>query len=220
LSFAAGGARGGLRAPALCLAALAAAVLAGCGGGTRQDAGEKSATYTVQVAQADFPAAQSVSRPETMQLQVHNPGSTTVPNVAVTVDSFSYRSSYPGLAAARRPVWVIERGPGPVASPPVSTQDVSVPGGGYTAYVDTWALGPLPAGATHSFTWQVVPVRPGSYTVHYAVAAGLSGKARAELSGGGAATGTFAVTVQPLPPATHVDPATGKVVEGEYSPAG
>ena len=59
------------------------------------------------------------------------------------------------------------------------SQEVSPPGGGETAYVNTWALGPLDAGSTRTFVWQVVPVKAGLHTVHYTVAAGLAGKANA-----------------------------------------
>ncbi len=130
---------------------------------------------------------------------MRNTGSSTVPNVAVTIDSFDYTSSYPELAADKRPVWVIERGPGAIASPPVESEQVSPPGGGQTAYVNTWALGALAPGATRTFVWRVVPVKAGSYTVHYTVAAGLAGKSKAQLSSGGPVRGQFAVYIASAP---------------------
>lgn len=193
-------------------------LLAGCGGGSRQDAGEKSATYQMKVLAASFPARQSVARPTRMTLLVRNTGSSTVPNVAITVDSFNYTSDYPGLAADKRPVWAIEQGPGPIARPPVETQEVSTPGGAETAYVNTWALGPLPAGGTRLFSWKVVPVKPGLHTVTYTVAAGLAGKARARLASGGAVAGRFNVEIAGAPAVTHVDPLTGRVVDGPAYP--
>jgi hypothetical protein len=60
----------------------------------------------------------------------------------------------------------------------------------------------------------VVAVKPGAHTVRYAIAAGLSGHARAALSSGGAVQGRFNVDIAPAPPITHVDPATGKIVPG------
>ncbi len=191
-----------------------ALMAAGCGGGSTQDAHEKSATYRMELVSASFPPRQAVARPTRMQLRVRNPGPRTVPNVAITVDSFNYTSTYPELAANKRPIWAIERGPGVVARPPVETQEVSVPGSGQTAYVNTWALGPLPAGRTQTFTWLVVPVKPGLHIVHFAVTAGLAGKARARLASGGPVSGTLAVHVAGEPPLTHVDPATGRVVRG------
>jgi hypothetical protein len=106
---------------------------------------------------------------------------------------------------------VIERGPGAVARPPVETQEVSQPGSAQTAYVNTWALGPLAPGQTQTFRWIVTPVKPGVHVVHFAVAAGLSGKAKATLPSGGAAQGRFLVAVAGRPPVTYVDPRTGKV---------
>jgi hypothetical protein len=197
------------------LGACAGLFAAGCGG-TRQDAHEVKGVFTVKVLDASFPAKQAVARPSRLKLQVHNTGAHTVPNVAVTIDSFSYLSNYPELAAAKRPIWVIEGGPGTPAKEPVQSQAVSPPGGGQTAYVNTWALGPLAPGRTQTFVWQVVPVKSGSYTVHYTVAAGLAGKARAQLAGGATPTGHFTIDIAPRPPITHVDPHTGRVVSGTF----
>jgi hypothetical protein len=201
---------------ALPAAAVAALVMAGCGGGTRQDAGERSASYRVDVVKASFPAQQSIARPEQMELEVKNEGSRRIPSLAITVDSFQYRSSYPGLADPRRPIWAIEEGPGPAANPAVNTQEVSKPGGGQTAYVNTWSLGSLAPGATHIYVWKVVPVVSGEHVVHYSVAAGLAGKASAVSSSGGKVQGSFTIQIAGEPPATHVDAATGKVVPGSY----
>jgi hypothetical protein len=168
----------------------------------------------MQVVHPSFPTAQSVARQTRFVLPVRNTGTHTVPNVAVTIDSFDYTSTYPGLAADKRPVWAIEQGPGAVASPPVESQEISPPGGGQTAYVNTWALGALAPGATRTFVWRVVPVKAGSYTVHYTVAAGLAGKAKARLSSGGLVQGQFAVDIASAPPLKHVNPATGRVEAG------
>jgi hypothetical protein len=170
----------------------------------------------VQVLAAHFPAKQAIARQTRMVLLVRNTGTTTVPNIAITVNSFNYASNYSGLADKKRPIWVIERGPGAIAKPPVESQEVSVPGGGQTAYVNTWALGALPAGRTQAFVWRVVPVKSGRYTVTYTVSAGLAGKAKAELRSGGAVTGHLTAQIAPAPPATYVDPTTGKVVAGVY----
>jgi hypothetical protein len=203
-------------------AVLASLVLvAGCGGGSRQDVGEKGASYDVEVVRASFPTKQAVARPATLELQVRNAGSRTIPNLAVSLDSLNYRATHPELADPSRPAWAVEHGPGPGANPPVESQEVSVPGGGQTAYVNTWALGPLAAGRTQTFTWRVVPVKAGRHTVHFAVAAGLAGKARARSRSAaahppGAVVGTLNADVAGAPPATHVDPRTGKVVTGTF----
>jgi hypothetical protein len=205
-------------APATAIAAvLGAAVLAaGCGGGSPATAGEPSKTFQLEVVRARFPAKQSIARHERMLLSVRNTSSEAIPNIVATVDSFNYQSNFPELAARQRPVWVIERGPGQPAKPPVQTQEVSIPGG-ETAYVNTWALGVLPAHRTATFSWNVVPVKAGAYTVRYAFTAGLAGKAKARLASGGPAVGHFHVVIAPKPPETHVDPKTGQVVPGPYA---
>lgn len=197
------------------LAPIGALMLAGCGGGARQDAGEPSGNFPIRVVRAVFPLVQAVSRPTVMSITVRNVGTQTAPNVALTVNSFSYKSTYPELADPERPTWVIEQGPGPIADPPVETQEVSTPGGAQTAYVHTWAKGPLAPGQLRTFTWHVVPVKTGVQVVRYVVAAGLAGQARAVRPlTGGPVKGAFLVHIATEPPATHVNPDTGQVVPG------
>ncbi len=193
----------------------ASALLAsGCGGGARQDVHEAARTYDMKIVSARFPARQAVARPTSLELKVRNTGSRTVPTVAVTLDSLAYTEHFAELAANKRPVWVVERGPGAIANPPVESQEVSVPGGGQTAYVNTWALGSLAAGSTRTFRWLVVPVKPGAHTVNFLVAAGLSGKAKVRPTGNSPLGGRFAVEVAAAPAKNHVDPNTGRVVAG------
>jgi hypothetical protein len=194
------------------------ALAVGCGGGTRQDAGEPDATFTVAVVHASFPAKQSIVRPAVMTLAVRNTSTATMPNVAITVDSFDYVSDYPNLAVNKRPIWVIEQGPGAVPKLPVESEAISPPGSGQTAYVNTWALGPLAPDHTRTFQWRVTPVKAGVYTVHYTIAAGLAGRSRARLADGAIPHGHFTVAIAPRPPATHVNPETGKVEPGPYEP--
>ncbi|HEV3318662.1 MAG TPA: hypothetical protein VG053_02875 [Solirubrobacteraceae bacterium] len=201
------------------LVSACAALAAGCGGGTRQDAHEPDATFTVAVVHPSFPAIQAVARPATMTLRVRNTGTATIPNLAVTIDSFSYVSHFPELASSKRPIWVVEQGPGAVPKRPVQSQAISPPGGSQTAYVNTWALGPLAPGHTQTFTWRVTPVKSGVYKVHYTIAAGLAGRSRARLADGGIPHGHFTVAIAPRPPATHVNPETGQVEPGRYVPA-
>lgn len=200
----------------LCCACLLAA---GCGGGTAADHGEKSRTYTVKVASAGFPAKQAVAKPSTLELQVTNTSGRTIPNLSITLDSFTYASDYPRLAARQRPIWVIERGPGNRVNPPVDTQEVSQLGAAQSAYVNTWQFGALAANGTQTAVWKVVPVKSGSYTVHYTINSGLGGKAKTHVSGG-AVTGQFSVQIAGAPPNRYVDPKTGKVVIGTYATGG
>ncbi|MFL5828245.1 MAG: hypothetical protein ACJ76V_17125 [Thermoleophilaceae bacterium] len=162
--------------------------LAGCGGGARQDANEPSGNFKVQVVKADFPGKQALAQQSNMVISVRNVDSKTIPNVAVTVKSFQYDVKDTTLADPSRPVFVVNK----------------PPRGGDTAYVDTYALGPLKPGRTASFRWSVTAVRPGPFKITYRVAAGLNGKARAVLSQGGAPGGTFTGSVSQKAPNTKV----------------
>src|SRR5450759_4616329 len=224
--------RGSRVIPAGSLAAcgvLLSLLASGCGE-ARRDAREPKGLFTVEGVKARFPAKQAIAHDTALALVVRNAGVSTIPDVAVTLDSLSYASTYPNLAANKRPVWIVNTGPGPVPARPVETAAVNPPGGSDTAFVNTWALG---AGAVERFVWRVTPVRTGVHTVHFAVAAGLDGKARAQLAGGtlkgtpkgrtphrggqaagGPAVGQFTVQVAPAPPRTNVNPRTGRVVAG------
>lgn len=197
---------------AACGVALAV-LISGCGG-TEHDAHEPSGVYHMEVVRASFPAEQAISRDTRLMLVVRNSGTHTIPNVAISLNSLSYTSDYPHLAVDKRPVWIVNKAPGPVPTPRVLSEEVYPAGGSETAYVNTWALGKLAPGASKSFVWRVTPVKAGNYTVYYTVAAGLDGKARARLASGGPVVGKFVASVAPKPPPTHVDPQTGQVVAG------
>lgn len=167
----------------------------GCGGGERQDAREPSGTYDVAVEQASFPGSQTIAKSERMRIRVRNAGDRAIPNLAVTVDGFSFRSERRDLADPTRPRWIVD----------------DPPRGGDTAYVGTWALGRVAPGATRTFEWRVTPVVPGTFTLKYQVAAGLNGKAQAQLAGGDKAKGRFTVRVSDTPASSGVDGATGAV---------
>jgi hypothetical protein len=179
------------------------AVVAGCGGGgDRQDKDEPRGTWNVEVTEAKFPTSQHIAKSETMRISVKNASAKAVPNVAVTVDSFTTRSRQAGLADPNRPVWVVDDGPR----------------GGTTAYTSTWALGRVAPGQTKTFEWKVTPVKAGDYRVRYRIAAGLDGKAQARLANGERPQGTFDVSISRKPAQSRVDPDTGKVVRnGESS---
>jgi hypothetical protein len=196
--------------------ACAAMLVSGCGGGKRQDVGEAARTYKIQVLSATFDPTQAIARPAVMRVKLRNADARTIPNLAVTVDSFYYTEKYPELAANKRPVWVVEQGPGKIPARPVQSQAISPPGGGQTAYVNTWALGPLAPGRTQTFEWKVSPVKAGAHKVKLEIAAGLAGNAKAVLSSGARPTATFEANIAPAPPSTHVDPSTGKVLAGTY----
>ncbi len=195
---------------------LACALLAsGCGGGAKQNAHEAKANYRLDVIHASFPHLQSIARHTALVLTVLNRGTTTAPNVAVTIDSFEYASNFPELASDKRPIWIVDAGPGEI-NHPAQTAAVTPNGGGQTAYVNTWALGPLAPGGTRTFRWLVAPVKSGLQNITYRVAAGLGGNARAVSATGGPVQGHFAVYITQAPPPTQVNPNTGQVVPGTY----
>lgn len=189
--------RGRMRGRSIALAGCAAVVVAGCGGeSARQDADEPKGTWTVAVTDAEFPRSQRLAEQETLRISVRNTADRAIPNLAVTVDSFSRRSEQAGLADPNRPVWIVDDGPR----------------GGGTAYTNTWALGRVAPGQTKTFEWKVTPVEAGTHRVAYRVAAGLDGKAKARLDGGDRPEGTFTVQVSKRPSQSRVDPDTGDVI--------
>jgi hypothetical protein len=195
------------------VAAALAAPLAGCGG-ARQDVHEPSGTFTVNILRASFPTRQNISHAERMVLVVRNDSNKTVPNMTVSVDSFSAPSQAVGLANPLRPVWIVDVGPG--ASPVHGVEGIVADsaGGAQTAYVNTWALGAVRPHGQRTFIWKVTPVKSGVHRVTYTVAAGLNGKARAQLADGQQPRGSFTVSISPAAAQVHVDPNTGQVVSG------
>ena len=194
----------------LLIAALVA--VSGCGGGESQDANETEGTYRLEVADATFPAKQSIAEATTMRIRVRNPERRTVPNVAVTVETkgakagdgvtaFGQKSDDARLADSSRAIWILDE----------------EPKGGTSAYSNTWSLGPLKAGETKTFEWKLTAVEPGSYSLAYRVAPGLDGKAR--LAAGSKVRGIFTVQVADEPVPARVN-SEGEVVRGEEAGAG
>jgi hypothetical protein len=199
------------------IAAAALAVVSGCGGGARQDANEAHGKYQVEVTTASFPSTQRLAQHTHLVIAIRNAGNHTIPDVAVTVCNVSCKASaqagsgtgaaafaenlnMTGLAAPSRPVWIVDRPPGPCQ---YSCQSGG-PGGAVTAYSNTWALGRLKPGATATFDWGVTAIKPGRHVIEYAVAAGLNGYAKAVLSSGVTPSGTFNVTVLSKPSRSYV----------------
>src|SRR4051812_16394600 len=177
-----------VRSSAVISALACGLVVAGCGGGQRQDANEPSGNYKVQVVEAKFPDKQALAKRSIMTITVKNVDTKTIPNVAVTVKSFDQTKNDPTLADPRRPQFIVNTGPH----------------GGDTAYVGTSALGPLKPGETKTFKWDVTAVVAGPYSLKYAVAAGLNGKARAVLAGGGLPSGEFSGRISSRAPQAKV----------------
>lgn len=198
--------------------------LSGCGSQPRQDANEPSGRFPVAVTSATFPTSQRLAEHTHMVIAIRNDGTKLIPDIAVTIvdptlkhptaaQAFGADLANGGptanLASLSRPVWIIDSPPGPCRYSCRS----GGPGGAVTAYANTWALGPLKPGATARFVWGVTPVKPGKHVVQYQVAAGLNGKARAVLAGGGGRPwGKFTVVVSKQPQQSYVNDQ-GQVVK-------
>ena len=203
---------------------------AGCGGSASHTTSAPVITtaagrsFRVSVPIASFAAQQALAGKERLVIAVRNTSRRALPNVAVTIcnTTCSYRArrghgttvgpfSYaiansPDLANASRPIWIVQRAPGPCG---YSCHNLG-PGAAVTAYSNTWALGRLEPGHTARFVWTVTPVKAGRFVVAWAVAAALSGENRAVLASGRPARGKLAVTVSTKPPHYTVQP-NGKV---------
>jgi hypothetical protein len=218
--------------------ALMAVGVASCGGGERQDADEPEGDFPVQIVSANFPSKQQLAQNTNLTLSVANTGDETIPDLAITIfttsdastsesgssrtgttetgtsttsqelptaqGSFSVRSEQQGLAIPFRPVWILEEG-----FPKLAGQTASA--GAEAAQTDTFSFGSLAPNQTREMVWNVTPVQAGTYTVHYRVAAGLQGKAKAVTGDGSVPEGEFVVRISSAPPQTRVNDA-GQVV--------
>jgi hypothetical protein len=196
---------------ALALSGLVAA--AGCGGAERQDEDEPEGNFAVDVVRASFPEDQKLAKSSNLVITVRNAGRKTIPNIAVTVDGFDVRKEDPELADPERPQFVINGVPRDIGGFPES-KDAS-PLGCDTAYVNTWACGPLRAGREKTFRWSVTAVQGGEFDIRWRVAAGLDGKAKAVVPGGRRAPrGSFSGSVSDEAPEVRVADDGKTVVEG------
>ncbi|HEY1332890.1 MAG TPA: hypothetical protein VGF31_01460 [Myxococcaceae bacterium] len=188
-------------------------MLAGCGGGPRQDENEPEGDFPVELVSATFPAKQKLAQRSDLVITVRNAGDETIPNIAVTVTGFDFRLDNPDVADPVRPQFAVNGVPREIGGFP-EAKDAS-PLGCDTAYVDTWACGPLKPGKAHRFRWSVTAVVAGPYNVAYKVAAGLDGKAKATgPNGGPAPKGSFKGTVSNAAPKTRVSDDGKTVVTG------
>jgi hypothetical protein len=162
---------------------------------------------------ATFPEKQKLAKSSDMVVTVRNAGDDTIPNIAVTVNGFDRRKTDPDLADPSRPVFALNGVQVKIAGFP-EAKDAS-PRGCDTAYVNTWACGPLKPDEQRTFRWSVTAVQAGDFKVDWRVAAGLDGKAKAIASGGNAAPrGQFSGTVSDAAPDVRVADDGKTIVSG------
>jgi hypothetical protein len=176
-----------------------------------QDENEPEGNFPLEVVDASFPSTQKLAKRSELRITIRNAGSETAPNVAVTVNGFTQRKDNPDLADPNRPVFVINGVQRDIGGLP-EAQDAA-PRGCETAYVNTWACGPLGPGRERTFRWSVTAVEAGDYDISYKVAAGLDGKARATPSSG-RLSGRFTGTVSDEAPESRVADDGRTVVRG------
>jgi hypothetical protein len=171
------------------VAAGASALAAGGCGGEKQDVKEQSASYPVKVVRASFPQRQTLAKNSTLAIVVQNAGQKMIPNVSVTVKcgtelggSFSTATQDTDVADPLRPQFIVNKLP--TATERVNPPLDPAPLERSSAYADTYPLGPLGAGRTATFMWDVTAVRSGPYHLCWRVNAGLYGKAKAVAASG------------------------------------
>ena len=202
-----------LTTAAACL--LAGVGVAACGGDKeRQDSNEVAGEFPVEVTSAKFPARQRLAQTSDLILEVENAGDETIPDLAITIFTgdekadgpFNVRSEQQGLADPNRPVWILEDDYPKVFSAEIelSKLDAEPTAGAETAATDTYAFGPVAPGDSVTAVWRVTPVVAGTYTVHYEVAGGIDGKAKAVTADGSPVEGEFVATISNKPPNTRV----------------
>jgi hypothetical protein len=189
--------------------------VAACGGSSA-DSNEAEGTYRVEVTEANFPAKQRLGATYLLDLSIRNASRKTIPALTVSISikgkegqgstlPFGIRDPQPELAQPDRPVWVLAE------HYPKFAGD-SNPGGAGTSNPKTFDFGALKAGKSADAVWKLSAVKAGNYTLLYSVEAGLSGKAKAETSGGLTPGGSFAVDINPVEYNTEVTDS-GEVVE-------
>jgi hypothetical protein len=208
--------------------------LTACGGGQRQDVTEPSGNFPVQVTKAKFPNHQRLAEFSYLQLEIKNAGSEAIPDLAVTINtvaegqrnlkspatstgsgqgSFNIRVDEPNLASPFRPVWIVEEHYPKLITSGYTLKNLekAPTAGAAAAQTDTFQFGAVKPDESKDIAWRVTPVRAGTYTVHYEVAASLTGKSKAVTPDGSPVKGEFVVTISSKPPQTCVT-GSGKVV--------
>ena len=162
---------------------------------------------------ATFPEEQKLAKSSDLIVTLRNAGRETIPNIAVTVNGLDRRKKDPDLADPTRPVFALNGVQVEIAGFP-EAKDAS-PRGCDSAYVNTWACGPLRPDQQKTFRWSVTAVQAGDFKIDWRVAAGLDGKAKAVQAGGGPAPrGQFSGSISEEAPDVRVADDGKTIVSG------
>lgn len=173
--------------------------LAACGGDKSTRVAEESGSFKVDVTRADFPTSQHLGADTDLVLGVRNTGDETVPQLTVTIwtgaGGAGAGKANGAFATFERAIW------SPVAGFPKVRAAGTAKGklgaaasaGAEAAQTNSYVFGPLRAGESKTLVWRVVPLKTGTYSVHYAVAAGPDGEAKAQ---GDGVAGDFRVKIK------------------------
>ena len=182
------------------------------------------ADYPVEVTVAEFAPRQRLAQRQDLQLAFRNSGDETIPDLAVTIytgdekadGAFNMRSEQEGLADPNRPVWILENDYPKLLERGTSAKDLDAAptAGAESSSTNTYTFGELPPGDEIHTVFRVTPVVGGTYTVHYEVAAGLDGNARAVTDTGEPVEGEFVATITTKPKASAVN-EQGQVVPSD-----
>lgn len=201
-------------------------LVAGCGGGERQDKDEPKGNFPVEVVSADFPRDQKLAKDSKMAITVRNPGSKEIPVISVTVEcprkegeasggsggspsgsgsqggGFNYRTGFPGVADPSRPQFVVNTIP--TRTPRNYDRGRLDPLERSSSYVSTFPLGRLAPNREVTFLWDVTAVKSGPFKICWKVNAGLDGKAKAVPHQGEPISGEFTGTVSDVAPDARI----------------
>jgi hypothetical protein len=185
-----------------------AAVLASCGGSEAggQFSNETAGEYPVEVVSAVFPRRQIVARTYDLRLDVRNSGDETIPAINTTIDlpgkdsvlAFAYRTDQEGVAAAQRPIWVLEEGYPKLAG-------TVGRGGTATSNRRTFNFGELAPGQTARMIWRLTAVKAGDFRIRWQISAGLGLDTTAVDAAGEQPTGLLPVSISGKALLTEID---------------
>lgn len=167
---------------------LLVAVLAGCGGDSRQDADAPSGEWNVTVTDWNFPETQPLGRPVDFQLKVRNDDQRDIPQLIVTIAGLKQFVEQRNAATITRPVWIVND---------VNYANVTPYN---SALATSYNLGPLAAGYTKEYSIGLTPLRRGEHRVGYSLSGDLFGNAKLVRSeDGGIAGETRVIRIDPTP---------------------